>query len=339
MTPNGRRAGHAPSPRLPHLTCIGLILVGGFVLLAALAPQIAPHDPRMLYEPLLEPSRPHLLGTDDVGHDLLSELIHGARFSLAVSLISALISTALGTALGLLAGYKDGLGSVISRLVDVFLAVPRFPLIILMAAFFRPGLGTLLLFFTLFGWPRAARLTRALVLGERHKGYVEAARLIGAHDTRILLRHLAPGTMAVALPRFIAEFQHVLVAESGLSFLGLGSPLIKSWGLMLSYAFRYPTILITDLWVRWALPPGLCITLVTLGLAMLSFSLEVWANPRLRAYAPRRARPSVRGDDSDLSRRGRGFQTALRLSVRGARWLHARLHRLRRGAVDDTMRA
>lgn len=169
------------------------------------------------------------------------------------------------------------------RIVDVFLAIPRFPLIVLMAAFLRPGMETLLLFFILFGWPRAARLTRAQVLGERSKEYIEAARAIGARDGRILFRHLLPGTVAIMLPPFIADLQHVLIAESGLSFLGLGNPLVKSWGLILSFAFRYPTIFITDLWIWWALPPGLCITLVVLALALMSYSLETWANPRLQS--------------------------------------------------------
>ncbi|MFL7807961.1 MAG: ABC transporter permease subunit, partial [Anaerolineae bacterium] len=102
-------------------------------------------------------------------------------------------------------------------------------------------------------------------------------------DRRIMIRHLLPGAAPIALPRFIAEFQHVIVAESGLSFLGLGNPLVKSWGLMLSFAFRYPSIMITNLWLRWALPPGLCITLVVLSLALLSYALEEQAMPHLRA--------------------------------------------------------
>jgi peptide/nickel transport system permease protein len=274
--------------RSSRLALIGLILLGGFLLVALFAPAIAPHDPKTLFKPLLPPSAQHLLGTDDIGHDLFSELCYGARFSLSISLLSALLSTALGTVLGLLAGYDVRSGYLIMRAVDVFLAVPRFPLVVLMAAFLRPGARTLLLFFTLFGWPRAARLVRAQVLSERNKGYVEAAQLIGARDSRIVFRHLLPGTVPIALPRFIAEFQHVIVAESGLSFLGLGNPLVKSWGLILSFAFRYPTIYITDLWVRWALPPGLCITLVVLALALVSFALETWANPRLRAQHERR---------------------------------------------------
>jgi len=270
--------------RQSRLALSGLLLLGGFLALALFAPRIAPYDPKTLFEPLQPPSPKHLLGTDDIGHDLVTELCYGARFSLSISLLSALLSTTMGTMLGLLAGYDKRSGYLVMRVVDVFLAVPRFPLIVLMAAFLRPGAGTLLLFFTLFGWPRVARLVRAQVLSERNKGYVEAAQVIGARHRRIVFRHLLPSAVPIALPCFISEFQHVIVAESGLSFLGLGNPLVKSWGLMLSFAFRYPTIYVTDLWVRWAMPPGLCITLVVLALALVSFALETWANPRLRVW-------------------------------------------------------
>jgi len=168
------------------------------------------------------------------------------------------------------------------RVLDIFLAIPRFPLIILMAAFFRPGLRTLVLFFVLWGWPAAARLVRSQILSERNKAYVEASRLAGSRDSRILLVHLLPSTAPIALVRFVMECQHVILAESGLSFLGLGNPTIKSWGMILSHAFSYPTIFITDVWVRWALPPGACITLVVLSLALVGFSFEEWTNPRLR---------------------------------------------------------
>ena len=284
MTQLGRVIDLWRNLRQSRLALIGLILLGGFLILALFAPAIAPHDPKTLFEPLLPPSLWHPLGTDDIGHDLFSELCYGARFSLSISLLSALFSTTMGTILGLLAGYDERSGYLVMRVVDVFLAVPRFPLIVLMAAFLQPGAGTLLLFFTLFGWPRVARLVRAQVLGERNKVYVEAAHLIGARHRRIVFRHLLPSAVPIALPRFIGEFQHVIVAESGLSFLGLGNPLVKSWGLMLSFAFRYPTIYITDLWVRWALPPGLCITLVVLALALVSFALETWVNPKLRTW-------------------------------------------------------
>jgi len=260
----------------------GLAVLVTFGLLAVLAPMLSPYTPTEMDVPMQSPSGLHPLGTDDVGHDILTELLHGARFSLLVGFISASLSTAIGVVLGLLAGYYGKLGFTIMRVVDIFLAIPRFPLIVFLAAFLRPGLWTLALFFLLFGWARTSRLVRSQVLGERASGYVEAARVMGASDPHIILRHLLPSTVPVALSRFIVEFQHVILAESGLSFLGLGDPTTKSWGMMLHYAFQYPTIFISDVWVWWAVPPGLCITLVVLALTFSGFAVEELANPRLR---------------------------------------------------------
>jgi len=268
--------------KLALLGLMGLIFFG---LLAAFAPWIAPYDPEALCTPMLRPSRLHPLGTNDVGQDIFSALIYGTRFSLSVGFLSAITSTAIGLWLGGVAGYSDRLGFLIMRVVDVFLAIPRFPLIILMAAFFRPGPRTLVLFFILFGWPSATRLVRSQILSERNKAYVDAARLMGGRAPHILIVHLLPSAIPIVIVRFVMEFQHVILAESGLSFLGLGDPTVKSWGMILSHAFHYPTIFITDVWVRWMLPPGACITLVVLSLALLGFSTEKWANPRLSKHA------------------------------------------------------
>lgn len=263
-------------------TVLGLTLLGLLGLLALVGPLLAPYDPYQTFAPMLEPNRSHPLGTNDVGHDLWTELLYGARFSLSIALFSSVLSTGVGAVLGLMAGYYEGVGHAVMRLVDIFLAIPRFPLIILMAAFLQPGAGALILFFTFFGWPRATRIVRSHVLGERDKGYVEAAILVGVRNPRILFRHIWPGTLPIALVRFILAFQHVILAESSLSFLGLGDPTVKSWGNMLHYAFSYPTIFITDVWVRWMLPPGACITLVVIALTLVGFTLETWANPTLR---------------------------------------------------------
>jgi peptide/nickel transport system permease protein len=267
--------------REQKLALVGLAMLALFGLLAASAPYLSPHDPEEMYTPMLPPTRLHPLGTNDIGQDIFSELLYGARFSLLIGFLSAAASTAIGLWLGLIAGYYDRLGFAIMRVVDVFLAVPRFPLIILMAAFLRPGLRTLVLFFVLFGWPRATRLVRSQILSERNKGYVDAARMLGASNFRILSRHLLPSVIPINLVRFIMEFQHVILAESGLSFLGLGDPTIKSWGTILHYAFEYPTIFISNVWVRWVVPPGACITMVVLALTLVGFSLEGWAEPRL----------------------------------------------------------
>jgi len=287
-----------------NLALVGMAVLLLFGLGAAFAPLLAPYDPGEMNTPMLPPSGQHPLGTNDVGQDIFSELLYGARFSLLIGFLSAILSTAIGVVLGVVSGYYDRLGFAIMRVVDVFLAVPRFPLIILMAAFLRPGLETLVLFFVLFGWPWATRLVRSQILSERNKNYIEAARMLGAGDSRVLWVHLVPSAIPIALVHFIMEFQHVVLAESGLSFLGLGDPTLKSWGTMLYHAFRYPTIFISDLWVRWMLPPGLCITLVVLALTLVGYAVEEWANPRLRAsrgvsragqfVRPPRARPRAR---------------------------------------------
>lgn len=260
---------------------LGWGVLAFFALAALLAPWLSPHDPRAMSAPMLPPSASHPLGTNDIGQDVLSELLHGARFSLLVACLAAGLSTVVGVGLGVVAGAYDRIGFAIMRVVDVFLAVPRFPLIVFLSAFLRPGFWTLVLFFLLFGWTRTTRLVRSQILSERHNGYVEAAVAVGAGDARILVHHLLPGTVSIGLVRFIVEFQHVILAESGLSFLGLGDPTIKSWGSMLHYAFEYPTIFISDIWMRWAVPPGVCITLVVLALTFVGFSLELWVNPRL----------------------------------------------------------
>ena len=279
------RGGAAVSNTSRWLGIIGWGVLGFFALVALLAPWIAPHDPKALDEPMLPPSLTHPLGTNDIGQDVLSELVYGARFSLLVGALAAGFSTVVGVILGVLAGYYDRFGFALMRIVDVFLAIPRFPLIVFLAAFLKPGFWTLVFFFMLFGWTKTARLIRSQVLTERHHGFVEAAVAVGADDVRILARHLLPGTASIGLVRFIVEFQHVILAESGLSFLGLGDPTVKSWGSMLRYAFEYPTIFISDVWVRWAAPPGVCITLVVLGLTFVGFALETWANPRLERRA------------------------------------------------------
>lgn len=258
-----------------------ILLLIFLAVLALVGPWLAPYDPRALFAPMRAPSRAHPLGTNDIGNDILSEVLVGARFSLLIALLSSLGSTVLGTLVGLVAGYYRRLGFLLMRLVDILLAVPRFPLIILMAAFLKPGMMTLVAFFVLFGWPRMARLVRSQIISERHKGYVDAAVLLGARDRRVLFRHLAPSVLPILGVRFVLSFQHIMLAESGLSFLGLGDPSLRSWGNILHYAFECPIIFISDAWVRWLLPPGLCITLTVMALTFVGYGLEQQLDPRL----------------------------------------------------------
>lgn len=260
---------------------VGLVILGTLVLTAVLVPWLSPRETGAMFAPLEPPSRRHPLGTNDLGYDLWREWLEGARFSLGLGGLAALAATLVGTVLGTLAGYCRRAGPLIMRLVDVFLAVPRFPLIVLLAAFVRPGFGSLLLFFTLFGWPPVARIICARMLAEKGQEYIVAVKALGAGSGRILTRHLLPAALPIAFVRLVAEMQHVIVAEAGLSFLGLGDPTAHTWGMTLSRASRYPALFISDVWTWWVLPPGLAITLSCLSLALIGIGLESLTNPRL----------------------------------------------------------
>ena len=213
---------------------------------------------------------------------ILSELIYGSKVSLFIAFFVSLVSGLIGTALGLLSGYFERVGFFIMRIVDAFLAIPRLPLIIVIAAFIRPSIWNLIFIFVLFGWPFTARIIRSEVLSLRNRPYVDAARMLGAGDFYILWRHILPNVVPLVIVQLIMEARHVILAESGLSFLGLGDPTAKSWGMILHYAFVYPTIFISDLWKWWMLPAGLCITFTILSLTFIGYALEELVNPRLR---------------------------------------------------------
>jgi peptide/nickel transport system permease protein len=264
------------------LTVTGLVILGALVLGTLGAPWLSPHAPKASFAPMLAPAAEHILGTNDLGYDLWAEFWQSARYSLALGACAALVSTVVGLLLGVVAGYCDRVGFVVLRLVDVFLALPRFPLIVLMATFAKPGFGTMLIFFSLFGWPPTTRIIYARIRSERTSEYIAAAVALGASDRRIVLRHLLPSIVPLALVRLVGEMQHVIMAESGLSFLGLGDPTMRSWGMTLAHAFRYPALLLTDVWQWWVLPPGLAITAACVALVFVGLALDPLANPRLR---------------------------------------------------------
>ena len=265
-----------------RLGLIGLVILLFFVTLAVFAPYIAPYDPHEMFKPMEHPSSDHLLGTNDIGQDILSELIYGSRVSLFIAFFVSLVSGIIGTTFGLLSGYFEMFGFFLMRIVDAFLAIPRLPLIIVIAAFMRPSIWNLIFIFIILGWPITTRIIRSEVLSLRTRNYVEAARMVGAPDTYILMKHILPNVFPLLVVRLIIEASHVIIAESSLSFLCLGDPTAKSWGMILHYAFVYPTIFISDLWMWWMLPAGLCITLTILSLTFIGYALEELVNPRLR---------------------------------------------------------
>jgi len=256
-----------------------------FAIVAILAPHIAPYDPHQMYRPLEHPSSRHLLGTDNIGNDILSELIYGTRVSLFIAFVVSVISMIVGTSLGLIAGYFDKLGFLIMRVVDVFLTIPRLPLIIVIASFIRPSVWNLIAIFLIFGWLMTARIIRSEVLTLRRRYYIDATKMIGGSDCYILWRHILPNVVPLVVVQFIMEATHVILAESGLSFLGLGDPIARSWGMVLHDAFECPIIYVSDIWMWWMLPPGLCIVFTVLGLTFLGYALEETLDPKLKSQA------------------------------------------------------
>jgi len=258
---------------------------------AVLAPLLAPYDPWLpVAAPFAAPSMAHLLGANDVGQDLLSELIYSARVSLAIGLAAAVMATLVGTTAGLLAGFFRGItDTVLMRGVDVLLALPFLPLMIVLGVYLGPGLVTEIVVIGAVIWARTAREIRAQVLSLRERTYVEAVRALGARSMYVVTRHVGPAVAPFVIPQLVRAVNMAILLEASLSFLGLGDPGAKSWGMMLHYAHARSAFL-TDAWLWWVLPPGLCIATVVLGLALIGYALEERARPRLRTFGTGMAR-------------------------------------------------
>jgi peptide/nickel transport system permease protein len=241
--------------------------------MALLADLIAPYDPSARFEPYTSPTRAHLLGTNDLGNDILSELIHGTRVSLLVGFGAALIATVLGLVLGLFSGYLKGwTDEILMGITDIFLMIPRIPLIIILAAFLDPSFWLVGVVIGLLWWTSTARVVRSKTLQIREMNYIQSARCLGFSQRHILFSDILPNIFHIVLPKFMLTIAMAMIAEASLAFLGLGDPSTKSWGMMINYAFRGGGM-VNEMW-WWLLPPGICITLVVSAVVLLSFSLE-----------------------------------------------------------------
>jgi peptide/nickel transport system permease protein len=285
---HGRRAGPPVGARYllnryarNRLALWGLWVVTGVVLAAVLAPALAPADPTKTdFGALLQPpSRAHLLGTDDLGRDILSRVIYGARTSLLAGVIAVGLAVAVGVPLGLLSGYFRGrLDNVLMRVTDALLSFPLLVLALAIAAVLGAGLTKAMLAVGIVFTPGFIRLARAQVLSEREKVYVEAARALGASDRRIVWRHILPNSLSPVLVQASLAMAAAITAEATLSFLGLGTqPPTPSWGSMLNIAQAYLT---RAPWM--ALWPGLAIFVTVLALNLVGDGLREVLDPRLR---------------------------------------------------------
>jgi peptide/nickel transport system permease protein len=267
--------------RRNRLAVIGGVVVFILVALAVLAPVLAPRDPNRpdIKSILAEPSRSHPLGTDQLGRDVFSRMLYGARVSLAVGFVSVGIATAIGLVLGSIAGYNGGLvDGFVMRLVDLMLVFPRFFLLLAVLAFLKPSIWTIMAVIGLTGWMGVTRLVRAEFLSLKEREFVVWSHAIGATGFRVVWRHILPNAMAPVLVAMTLGIPAAILTESGLSFLGLGvQPPYATWGNILNEG--KDTIEI-GWWLSFY--PGVAILLTVLSYNLLGEGIRDALDPRLR---------------------------------------------------------
>lgn len=269
--------------RLGGVGTVGVVLLGVFVVAAIAAPWIGPYGPaERSGVPFDRPSDAHLLGTDDVGKDLWTLLIHGARTSLIIGVGTALLAVGVGAAVGSTAGLARGwVDAVLMRLVDVVLALPFLPLLIVASTFAGRGVAIQIVLIAALTWARPARLLRSATLEARSRGHVEVAEGMGATRWRLLWRHLSVGAAPLMIPLLLRAAMGAILLEASLAFLGLGDPSRASWGTTLYWA-NVRSAFLTGAWRWWVLPPGLAIALLVVSFGLVGVALERGLNPERR---------------------------------------------------------
>ncbi len=262
---------------------LGLSILLIFIVLALLAPVLAPGDPMEFVDrPHLKPSAEHLFGTNGQGQDVFAQVIWGAQKTLTVAFAVGIATTVIGTTAGMAAGYFGGaIDETLSLITNLFLIIPGLPLMVVIAAFLRPGPVTRIFVLTLTGWAWPARVIRAQTLSLREKDFVSAAMVSGERSARIIFTEVLPNMTSLITSGAIGSTTYALGASIALEFLGLGNVSQASWGVILFWA-QNNAALLTGAWWTFV-PVGLCMALVAFALALLNYSIDEITNPRLRA--------------------------------------------------------
>ena len=263
------------------LNLLGVVLIALFLFLVVFGSVLAPHDPIQpnVALKLQPPSSTYWFGTDELGRDVFSRVLSGAKYSLGIAFIILSIAVVVGTLVGLIAGYVGGMvDELLMRLTDLFLAFPALVLAMAIAATLGRNLQNTVIALTVVYWPWYARLVRGQVLWLKEREFIEAARAIGASPWRIVGRHILPNTLAVIIVQLTLDVGYAVLATSGLSFLGLGAqPPTPEWGTMIAGARTF----FRDAW--WYMTfPGLTLTLTVLGFNLLGDGLRDFLDPRTR---------------------------------------------------------
>lgn len=247
-----------------------LFMIGVFAPLVTWLPFDSSSGP-----PLSPPALPHLLGTDELGVDIWSMIAYGSKMSLTVGLGTALIAGFGGGIIGMVSAYRGGWADrLLMRLVDMMIAIPSLPVMIIAAAFFGPSLLNIIIVLAIFSWSIPARIIRAATLSLQEQPYIKMAAHYGANYLYMICRHFIPEMLPLLLVNMIRLAGRAIVAEASLSFLGLGDPTSRSWGLIINHAVNFKGIFFTPFWKWWLLYPWLALTLLVTSFALLGRDLE-----------------------------------------------------------------
>lgn len=267
--------------RRNHLMVVGTSIIVFLLLVAAVAPLLATHDPyeQILPDRLLPPSTQHYFGTDSLGRDIYSRVVYGSRVTLTIAFLVAAISTPLGLVIGVLAGYFGGaLDEILMRFSDVFLAFPKLILAIAFAAALGPGVENAIVAISVANWPSYARLARAETLNVRNNDYIQVIRSMGASNLRIMVGHITPMCLSSIIVRLSLDMGTIILTAAGLGFLGLGAqPPVPEWGLMVSDGRQF---LVDQWWVSTL--PGFAILIVVMGFNLMGDGFRDILDPHQR---------------------------------------------------------
>lgn len=263
---------------------LGIAALALIVLLAVFAPLLAGYDPiAQSAHPFLTPSWSHPLGTNHVGQDIWSQLVYGARTSvlvaLSVGILSTLLAAIVGTSAALIGGTYD---RIVMRIVDALIVIPIIIVLILVAAYLRPSLWTIVVLLSLLGWQGGARIVRAQALSLKEEMHVAAARSFGAGTWYLMRRHIVPDLSPILLVEFIYTVRRAVFMEAGLAFIGIADPNVVSWGVMMREAMDYSYL---NVWAWWLLPAGIALSLLIIAITFIGHSMEPVMDPRLRGEA------------------------------------------------------
>ena len=265
------------------LALAGFIILMLFIILSILAPVITPYDRDAIDLAMIEtsPSREHLLGTDELGRDVLTRLLYGGRVSLGVGLAATVLQLVIGITLGAIAGYFGGVAdSIIMRLVDIMMCFPFFVIAISMAAIMEPGVVSLVIIIGILQWTNIARIVRVEILSLKQREFIEAGRVLGLNSFEMITRHLLPNLLAPLIVYTTLAIANGILLEAGLSFLGMGVRQPQpSWGNMLTAAQSMRVL--QSQWWLW-IPPGLMVFLTVLSINFLGDGLRDGLDPKLK---------------------------------------------------------